>query len=106
MREEGGVTLRLLVTFEVFDTLIREEDVSRARQAYAAQLQKTLASGKVLASGSFADARGGFFLVDVDAAEDLHELLGHVIIDNCHVETHPVAPFEKVFEMFKKMAAG
>ena len=62
-----------------------------------------LRTGKVVANGTFTDVRGGFFVVDVDDEEDFLDLLGTAILDNFHVERHPVVPFERMVEMQKKV---
>jgi hypothetical protein len=103
---KGGDLMKVFVKFEVFNTITGADEVGRLRKAVETQAKKIMASGKVTASGIFADARAGFFFLDVASAEELFELLGSGVLDHCHVETHPVISFEKLAEFFKKDASG
>ena len=95
-------TMRFLIVIRPFDTITSAE-VVRVQQEMGEQVRYMLGTGKVVANGTFADARGGFFVVDIDEEEDFFDLLGTAILDNFHVETHPVVPFEKVVEMQRKL---
>jgi hypothetical protein len=94
--------MRFLIAITLFDTTTSAEIV-RVQQEMAEQLQYMLRTGKVVANGSFTDVRGGFFVVDVDDEEDFLDLLGTAILDNFHVERHPVVLFERVVETQKKV---
>ena len=94
--------MQIFVSFEAFDTIIGDAEESRLRIAAGAQFEKILASGKVEASGIFADRRGGFLLLNVDSGEELVDLLGRGLLENFHVESHPVVPFDKLQEYFEK----
>lgn len=94
--------MRFLIKFKLFETVTKSEDVKRVRPGFAKQLELIQKSGKLVEGGMFADSRGGFFLVDVDAAMDIYELLGSAIFDNCQVESHPILSFEELGEFFKK----
>jgi len=94
--------MKFLITIKLFET-ITGSDIVRVQQEMGEQLQYMLGTGKVVVNGTFVDARGGFFVVDIDEEEDFFDLLGTAILDNFHVETHPVVPFEQVVEMQKKL---
>ncbi|MEI7827263.1 MAG: hypothetical protein WCI87_05665 [Euryarchaeota archaeon] len=94
--------MRFLITIKLFETVTGAEIV-RVQQEMGEQLQYMLGTGQVVASGTFADTRGGFFLVDVDEEEDFLGLLGTAILDNFAIESHPIVPFETVVEMQKKL---
>jgi hypothetical protein len=100
----GGETLmQFLVMLRVFDSIVGAEDL-RVRKEIAPKIQKILPSGKVMASGSFAGIRGGFFLIDVDTPEDIYLLLGNAVINNFHVKVKgPIMPFEQLGDMFNKL---
>ena len=98
--------MQFFIRFEVFDTITDDEEIASLHQAIGGQIEKILGSGKVTASGIFADARAGFFLMDIDGAEDIFELLGTAFIDHCRLETHPVISLEQSGEFFKKEAGG
>ena len=89
--------MRFLIVIRLFDTITSAEIV-RIQQEMGEQLQYMLGTGKVVANGTFVDARVDFFVVDSDEEEDFFDLLGTAIFDNFLVETHPVVPFEKVVE--------
>ena len=98
--------MRFLLTFKVFDSIFRDEDVASIRQAVGAQLGKVHQSGKLVEGGMLADRRGGFFLVDVSESSEIYELLGGVIYDHCDVEVTPVISFEALADFFEKEASG
>jgi hypothetical protein len=104
--EEGDVNMEVFVKFEVFDTIYDHEDVLALRQAIGRQMQQIQESGKLKEFRAFADARGGFMLVDIDSAGELRDLLGFTMLDHLHVETHPVITAEELAEFFERDAAA
>jgi hypothetical protein len=96
--------MEVFVKFEAYDTLIDREQIMHTRQVGGQQLQQLLESGKVRASGFFADARGAFFVLDVGSSEELFEMLAP-LTDFVRIETHPVVSAEKVTEFFERDAA-
>ncbi len=96
--------MQLFVKFEVHETITDREKVMEVRQVSARSLQQTFQSGKVVANGFFADARGGFFVVEVDSAEELFDMFAPVI-DYIHIETHPLMSAEKLQEFLERDAA-
>ena len=97
--------MRVLVTFEVFDTIVGDSEERRVREAAGTTLQEAVASDKVVESGVFGDARGGFLLVEVDTGAELQELLGPGILQNCHLETHPIVSVEELGAYFERHPA-
>jgi hypothetical protein len=97
--------MRFFVKFEVFETLTGNTDVNRVREAAGRQIQHVQNSGKLVEGGMFGDKRGGFLVLDMDKASDMYDLLGGALLDNCHVESHPVLSFEELGEFFKKHPA-
>lgn len=91
------------VTIKVHDAIVLEED-KLVRQAIGASLERLMGSGKVHTSGLFGGCRGGFFVVDVDAAEDLYEMFGPEVYGTCAIEAHPVMSVQKAGEIFQKWA--
>jgi hypothetical protein len=98
--------MRFLVKFEVFETVIGDANVKHVREAAGRQIQQAQNSGKLIEGGMFGDKRGGFLLLDIDNSSDLYELLGGAILDNCHIESHPILSFEELGEFFKKHPVG
>jgi len=94
--------MQFLVTFEVFESITSDQDVKRVRDRVGKQGQEISKSGKVKASGIFADARGGFFLVDVGSSDELHNLLGAAMLDQCHVKARPIVSFETLEKFFRE----
>ena len=58
-----------------------------------------MASEKVGASGAFAGTRGGFFLINANAPEDIYKVLGKVIVENFHTDVYTTMPFAKLGEV-------
>ncbi len=96
--------MRLFVEFEVFETFIGDEGITLVRERFGTQLQKIIASGKMVSSGFFAERREGYLILNVDSAEEVVELLG-IMIEYFQIKVHPVMPLEKVPELFSKSLA-
>ena len=101
--EERRIRVQVFAEYEVQETITDREKVMEVRQASARTLQQTLQSDKAVANGFFADERGGFFVVEVDSAEELFDLFAPVI-DYLHIETHPLISAEKLQEFFERDA--
>jgi hypothetical protein len=93
------------ITMEVRDTVVLDDD-KRMREFLGPHLQRLLESDKVQQSGLLCGKRGGFFIVDVDAPEELLELLGPEIYANFETDVQPVAPLERIGEIFQQWAAA
>lgn len=97
--------MQVFVKYEVQETITDREKVMEVRQVGGRNLQQIMQSGKVRASGVFADARGGFFVLELDSAEELFDLLAPVF-DYIRIETHPLTTVEKLGEFFERDATG
>lgn len=93
--------MRMFVKIEAYDSVIAQEDIRRARAVVGEKIQAVMATGKVRSSGVFGDMRGGYFDLDIDTAEEFNELVGD-LVDFARIETHPVASFESLAELFEK----
>jgi len=78
--------------------------VPRLRQEAGEVMQRLMSSGKVVASGIFVDKRGGFWVLEVESAEELVELFNPTMVDNFHITMHPLISVEKLGEFFQKWA--
>lgn len=103
MEQYGEViSMRFLVTAKAFDTITREDEVLRIRQVFGEKVRQICTSGNMIEGGVFVDARGCFFLLDVDTATKLYELLSP-LHDFCKIEIHPIDTFEFLEKLFKKL---
>jgi hypothetical protein len=94
-REEGVMGPMLFhVSVEAYGNIVLDAD-KRLREMVGPQLQKVMESGKVREAGILASKRGGFFLVDIDAPEELYELFGPEVYGSFAVDAQPVVPVEK-----------
>jgi hypothetical protein len=91
------------VSAKTHDTVVLDDD-KRVREAVGPHLQRVMQSGKVREAGIFSGTRGGFFLVDIDAPEELFELFGPEVYANFELEVHPVTSMEKIGELFQRWA--
>ena len=98
--------MRILITFEVFETVKGDDDVKHIREAVGKQIQQIQNSGKLVEGGMFGDKRGGFLLVDIDKTVDFYELLGGALLDNCRIESHPVLSFKELGAFFEGHPVG
>ena len=96
--------MRFLVTQKVRDTIVLDAD-KRLREVLGPHFQRILQSDKVQDSGLLCGKRGGFYIVDVDAPEELFELFGPEIYANFELDVQPVAPLERIGELFQQWAA-
>ena len=92
------------VTFEVYEHIVLPEAKTMRNEWLGPQMQKIMESGKVREAGLLTGKRGGFFLVDIDAPEELYKLFGPEMYDTSRVEAHPVAPMEIAGELFEQWA--
>ena len=99
------ISMKFLVTTEVFETIHKEEDLKRQAELITSQIKKIMNSGKLVSGAQFADKRGHFFVIDVENEVELLELLGRNILDSCKVESHPIVSFEDLFAFFKRHPA-
>jgi hypothetical protein len=96
--------MKFLVTWKVFET-ITQAQFSPQRVNVPQGVQQMLESPKVKDAGFFTDARGAYLVLDgVTSADEILELLGPEILDNCYVESHPIASAERVGELFGQWA--
>jgi hypothetical protein len=98
--------MRILITFEVFESVTGDDEVKRSRGEVGRQIQQIQNSGKLVEGGMFGDRRGGFLLLDIDKVVDLYELLGGAILDTCRIESHPVLSFKELGEYFESHPVG
>jgi hypothetical protein len=96
--------MRFHVQIVAFDTITGPEADRRLRDNVGRRLQQVMESGKIKEAGFLAGKRGAFFLVDVDAAEELYAIFGPEVYSSFHVEASPVAPPEKVAALFQQWA--
>src|SRR3712207_7062871 len=54
----------------------------------------TLFRSRVREAGLLTGKRGGFFLVDIDAPEELYTLFGPEFYDTCRIDAQPVTSIE------------
>jgi hypothetical protein len=97
--------MRFHVTTEVRDTIVLDDD-KRMREVLGPHFQRIMESGKVQDSGLLCGKRGIFFIVEVDAPEELLELLGPEIYANFETDVQPIAPMERIGELFQQWAAA
>jgi hypothetical protein len=91
------------VTFEVYDNVVLDGD-KRLREILGPQLQRIMESGKVREAGLLSGKRGGFFLVDLDAPEELYKVFGPEVYGSCAVDAHPVTSIETAGGIFQQWA--
>ena len=95
--------MRYHITMEVRDTIVLDGD-KRMREFLGPHLQRVMESDKVQDSGLLCGKRGGFFIVEVDAPEELVALFGPEIYANFETDVQPVAPMERIGELFQQWA--
>ena len=97
--------MRFHVTTEARDTIVLDDD-KRLREFLGPHIQRILQSEKVKDSGLLAGKRALYFIVEVDAPEELQELFGPEIYANFKTDVQPVASLERIGELFQQWAAA
>ena len=95
--------MRFLLTARAFETTHSKEDVRKLRENVGKGYGRIKESGKLVESGVFGDQRGGFFLVDVNTAAEIHEVLGPEFLDNFTIEAHPIAAWDELGKYLDKI---
>ena len=95
--------MRFLITARMFESIYRQEDVLKGRESIGKGYGRIKESGKLVESGVFGDQRGGFFLVDVNSAAEIHELLGPEFLDHFNIEAHPIAAWDDLGKFLDKL---
>jgi hypothetical protein len=77
-------------------------DAPTVQKTAMEQINVIMKSGKVKESGLYADERGGFFIIDVDAPEELLRLLAPMI-DFISITSHPIVSIDTLQKLFQEM---
>jgi hypothetical protein len=93
------------VTAKIFDEIVLDADKRVRNEVVGPQLQRILESGKVRESGLLSGKRAVFFVMDIDAPEELYEVIGPEIYSAAEVDAHPVTSIEKAGELFQRWAS-
>lgn len=97
--------MQFLVIAKVLPTLAGQQGDEQIRAALGPQFGRILSSGKVINSGFIGGMRGAFFIVEIEAAEELYAVFGPEVYGNCELETYPIFALEKGAEFFQQWAA-
>ena len=96
--------MRFHISVELRPTITRPEEVLAVRHAIGRQIAKISASGKMIDGGIYADARGGFFILDIDSPVEIMQLMAPAAHDYCSITCHPLATFEELGQVFEMLA--
>jgi muconolactone delta-isomerase len=86
--------MRFLVTATALETIVTPEAVRRLREVFLKKVRQMSESGKLVEGGHIVARRAGYFLLDVDSAEELMDLLVP-LHDFCRIEADVVESFEE-----------
>src|SRR5688500_17346490 len=95
--------MRFHITTTVRDTVVLDDD-KRMREILGPHFQRVQQSEKVIDSGGLCGRRSAYFIVDVNAPEELLALLGPEIYANFETDVQPVAPMERIGDLFQQWA--
>lgn len=95
--------MRFLVLWQFMDS-VTQETTRYMRQTFGEGMATVLQSPRVQDAGIYADAGGGYLVVNVETPEDLLAILGPEIIDNCRVESHPIVSTEAAGALYRQWA--
>ena len=97
--------MKFNVKFEVFESLFKDDDVTKARERAGKAIGQIQSSGKLVDGGMFADGRSGYLLIEINQAKELMELLAP-FIDFVNIESHPVYSMEELKAFFETHTVG
>ena len=92
--------MRIHASLEVYHSITDKDAIPRLREQAGATLQEIMSSGKVESAGIFPGIRGGYFVLNVDSADELLDLLGNGV-EFFRVTWNPVVSPEKLGEFFE-----
>lgn len=98
--------MRFLVLIEAHGAVVGKEADRALREAVGPQIQQLMQSGKVVEAGFMTDRRGSFFLLDIDAADELYSLLGPEIYGHFSVQASPIASIERGAQLLQEWGAA
>jgi hypothetical protein len=78
-------------------------DALAGRKTTSEAIAMIMKSGKVKDSGNYADARGGYYIIDIDSPKDLKRLIAP-ILDIASVNAHPILSMDDMQKLFQEMA--
>lgn len=90
--------MQFLITFKGLDTPPGKQNAEVVSDNLRQLIQRFLSSGSLVASGVFADAPGGFIIVEVDSDEDLTSLIVLHQADDFYVTVNHLMPFQGLVE--------
>ena len=96
--------MKFFVKIKLFES-VHGEIAPRLWEAIGKNIQKVASSGMMLDGAIFADQRGGYFILELKEAREIHELLAPTILDNFSTEVHPLMSFEELGKIFQRMMA-
>ena len=82
------------VTWETYPTVVLDDE-KRLREAVGPQLQRLMQSEKVREAGILSGQRAGFFLVDIDAPEELQGSSGQRSSPTSRWRRTPLRPWTR-----------
>ena len=93
--------MRIFANFEAYSSITDRDAIPRLRQIAGEMVQRLMGSGKVESAGVFPGKRGGYFVLNVDTAEELMELVGdaHEVFE---VKWNPVVSPEALGDFFQQ----
>ncbi len=94
----GSVIMQLLITFKAFDKVRSKLDAELMQHSFEQLLYAAVASNGLVASGFYADAPGGFLIVEVDSTERIAALLNLDQANNFYITVKHLLPFERLVE--------
>ena len=83
--------MKLYVGFEIFDTVIRPDDVNRAIDTFTEAMNKL--SDTIESGGVFAGKRGGYMVLNLATEDEAFHALAE-LVDFGTFEIQPLASFE------------
>ena len=91
--------MRMIANFRVYESITDRDAIPRLRRLAGEMVQRFTETGKIESAGIIPGIRGGFFVLSVDSADELLELVGdaHELFD---VSFDPVVSIEALGEFF------
>jgi len=97
--------MKFHVKFEVFESLIKDNDVTKVSERAGKTIGQMQSSGKLIDGGMFTDGRSGYLLLEINQSKELMELLAP-FVNSINIESHPVYSMDELKASFETHPVG
>lgn len=95
--------MQFFIKLLIFESIKNNPEITKLTQAFIDHLKILFSKGKVILSGAFKDAKGGFIIIDVENIEAPESFTGSTVLNNMYIEAHPFRSFDRLSDFVSSM---